>query len=960
MPPTPSDEQRRAIEAPMGPVLVVAGPGAGKTFCLVERIRHLIEVHRIPPARICAFTFTNKAAQEISERLDLHGAAEGSVKHGTVHAFCAELLRAHGEHVGLRRGFGIADENYQTAVLARLGTPRTWQRGILTRFAKHRFRDVPLTDDDAKRFLKYEAYLAKRNVADFDQLLLRAEGAMDRTVVAEAVQSRFDYVLVDEFQDLNPVAFRFVQRLAAPHGNVFAVGDDEQSIYSWAGADPKVFAEFVNAYHLHSRVTLGENRRCPRQVVEPARRLVAQNRSIFDEPREVRASRESPFPVQVQRFATADDEMAWLVDDLQHDHATHGHPWGEVGVLYRTNEMGSGLEAELLRAGIPCHMALGRALADDPTVAYLMAALRVIAQPSDPVREGEFFRAVLPSMLFADAQLRAEQRDNDLGRQLNEIARERKGTEDSRMIRRAQVEIENLAVLPEQHTRLDGLVFELLSQRVGQYRSALDELHDDLSDPQANPEVQALAADLSHALVSGRPVAFAPMGGLDVALRGMLEKAQLSRLLLDRPHPDGPLTLTQDTTPSLGVALGLFKALQLLATREFRNVFNDFVALDFEATALDPRQARITEIGAVRVRSGHVVDSWSTLVNPGCEIPAKVTEKTGITNAMVSTAPAFGEVWPALRDFLGTDLTVAHNGHTYDFPLLRAELTRLGTTHDLRGYDSLPLARELHPGSRKLEELASAFGIDPGSSHRALDDTLTLAAVFPRLNALKLERARKTALGSGLEYLALGIALAHERPDEAGRLFPHIQVFPLFRNSRSLEVYREARERRGAAEWPTYEEVIDRLGGSVLMARVRAEKDADGRYPELMARLRRLMEALPSDAPLGEQISQFLETVVLSQQDGARPDHDRVNLLTLHSTKGLEFSRVYIAGVTNNDLLAGKPDKWSDDDIEEARRLLYVGMTRTKDRLVMTYADERGSKVCDDRTFLAEAGLLGS
>ncbi len=942
----------------MGPVLVVAGPGAGKTFCLVERIRFLIDHRHVPPTRICAFTFTNKAAQEIAERLDLHGGHEGSVKHGTVHAFCAELLRAHGAHIGLRRGFGIADEAYQCAVLARLGTPRNWHRGLLGRFARHRFRDEPLADDDAKRFRRYEQYLAQRNVADFDQLLLKSEGVMDRADVAAEVQSRFDYVLVDEFQDLNPVAFRFVQRLVAPHNNVFAVGDDEQSIYSWAGADPRVFLAFANHYQLHERVSLGENRRCPQQVVEPARRLVSRNRSLFDTPREVKTPRESPFPVQLHRFATTDAEVGWLIEDIRRDHDAHTLPWGEVGVLYRTNPMGSALETEMLRAGIPCRMALGRALADDPVVAYLMAALRVIAQPGDPAREGEFYRAVLPAGLFADAQLRAEQRDNDLAAQLESLAREKAGSENSRMIRRAQVELQNLAALGERHTRLDALVFELLSQRVGQYQSALEGMHEELSDPKANAEVQALAADLLHALTSGRPVRLAPMNGVEVAIRGMVEKAQLSRLLLERSHPLGSLVIGPDTTPSLGVPLGVFKALQILVTREFTSVFDDFVALDFEATGLDPSRARIIEVGAVRVRSGQVVETYASLVDPEEKIPPKVTEKTRITDDMVRGQPSFAAIWPALHEFLGTDLVVAHNGHTYDFPLLHAELSRANLSHDFRGYDSLPLARELHPGSRRLEDLATAFGVDPDSSHRALDDTLTLARVFPQLNTLKHERARKTSLGSALEYVALGLALDTTATGEAAQIFPQIQVFPLFRYSRSLDVYRETRERTGTAAWPTTEAVIDRLGGAVRMARLRAERDADDRYPELMARLRRLMDGLPPQLSLGEQVGHFLETVVLSQQDGALPEHDRVNLLTLHSTKGLEFSRVYIVGVTNNDLLIGKPDKWTEEDIEEARRLLYVGMTRTEDRLVMTYADERAGKVCDDVGFLAEAGLV--
>src|SRR5512145_2414078 len=118
---TPTASQRAAIEAALGPALVLAGPGAGKTFCLIERIRFLIEQLGVDPARINAFTFTNKAAEEIGARLDDLGQAAQLVKRGTIHAFCADLLRHHGHREGLERGFGIADENYQRSVLARLG-----------------------------------------------------------------------------------------------------------------------------------------------------------------------------------------------------------------------------------------------------------------------------------------------------------------------------------------------------------------------------------------------------------------------------------------------------------------------------------------------------------------------------------------------------------------------------------------------------------------------------------------------------------------------------------------------------------------------------------------------------------------------------------------------------------------------------------------------------------------------
>src|SRR5581483_3918164 len=237
----PTTSQELAIHAPLEPALVLAGPGAGKTFGLIELINALVERHGIDPARICAFTFTNKAAAEIGHRLESRlGPRAAKVRGGTIHAFCAQLLREHAAALGLRPGFGIADDEYQLSVLRRLEGPKRWHRGTLTRFSAHRFRGDPLLPDDAVLIARYEEYLAQRGVVDFDILVLKAATLLE-SEHASAIRQSFDAILVDEFQDLNPVQYRVVRGLARDHRHVFGVGDDAQSIYSWAGADPAVF-----------------------------------------------------------------------------------------------------------------------------------------------------------------------------------------------------------------------------------------------------------------------------------------------------------------------------------------------------------------------------------------------------------------------------------------------------------------------------------------------------------------------------------------------------------------------------------------------------------------------------------------------------------------------------------------------------------------------------------------------
>ena len=224
----PSPSQREAIEADPCSRLVLAGPGAGKTYCLTERIRFLIERHGFNPARICAFTFTNKAAGEIGHRLAGRlGATADSITAGTIHAFCASLLRELGAHVLLEPGFGIADEEYQLSALRRIEGPRRWHRNTLTRFSAHRFRGDALFHDDLALFHQYERFLAERKLVDFDTLVVKASELLERPDDAAAVRSRWDVVLVDEFQDLNPVQYRVIKALAREHKHIFAVGDDE-------------------------------------------------------------------------------------------------------------------------------------------------------------------------------------------------------------------------------------------------------------------------------------------------------------------------------------------------------------------------------------------------------------------------------------------------------------------------------------------------------------------------------------------------------------------------------------------------------------------------------------------------------------------------------------------------------------------------------------------------------------
>src|SRR5437764_11765142 len=331
----PLPQQRLAIEAPLGPVLVVAGPGAGKTFCLIARINHLINTRGLAREGVCALTFTNRAAEEIAVRLKhtLGDRAEG-VTRGTIHALCLALLREHTEAAGLRKGFGVADEQYQKVILGRLHVPLEQRGPLLNRFGRHRVQGYELTADDARRYREYAVWLAHRNMLDFDDLVTKAaELVRTRGDVADAIAARWDYLLVDEFQDVNPVQYDLLKRLAGRAANFMAGRDDEQSIFTWTGADPHVLVRFARDYGIERPIVLDKNCRCSRQIFETARRVLAQNPQLFE--KQLSADQESPYDVGAFAFRDEEEEASWLIEDLQGDRTASGLGWGEYAVLYR-------------------------------------------------------------------------------------------------------------------------------------------------------------------------------------------------------------------------------------------------------------------------------------------------------------------------------------------------------------------------------------------------------------------------------------------------------------------------------------------------------------------------------------------------------------------------------------------------------------------------------------------------
>jgi superfamily I DNA/RNA helicase len=952
----PSTAQHSAIEAGHEPVLVIAGPGAGKTFCLIRRIRHLIE-QGADPRRICAVTFTNKAAEEITVRLkDSVGATAEDVCRGTLHSLCLTFLRGNGQRVGLAPGFGVADEAYQQSILRRLRVPQRRHGQLLLLFGRRRLQDYVLTPEDEAVFREYGEVLATRNMIDFDGIIAQT-GTLFREYpeVAREIAGTFDHVLVDEFQDLDPTQFDIVTRLAEDHRSIFAVGDDEQSIFSWRGAEPKVLARFRDEFGIEQPIVLDENRRCSSQIFAAARRLITRNPSLFD--KELVAHRESAYDVEVYRFPDDTDEADWLLQDIQADHHHGSEHWGERAVLYRYHQTGQELEKRFIQAGVPCRLPRGRAMKDDDVIAYVMASLRIIARPDDPIVVEGFAERLLPRHLVEDVRARFQEGDLDfLGAMRAYAQRRPREDPDTKKAWRFVYHVGNLAASAETHDRLEPLVEELLSQRVGKYRNPLEERYEELSDPAADPATRLLADAFQRSMDRNRPIWIAPGNGLQIALRRLIIGAGLQcpvRYLVDDAVPEADDLVIDTAEP--GLVVRLFKALQLVVAGRIDTGLSNFVCFDLETTDNDTDTCGVVEIGAVRVENGEIVDRFHSLVRPTVPIAAKATEVHGYRAEDLAEQSIFEEVWPSFVSFVGEDLLVAHNAHGFDVPVILRAASGLPGLEGMTFFDTLPLARSLFSDSAKLGDLATRFGVETGRAHHALDDAETLAAVTQNLLTQKAARARRSALVNVLDYLALAIALeGGEINGETAVLLDAAKPAALGSYSDSLDHYAAEREALFKDSAIPVEDVIDRLGGWQLVTRIRAARTARERYPSAMNRLMGLLEATTGET-LAQEIERLLERVALSTSDGIEADPNRVSLLTVHSTKGLEFSRVYIVGVEDYTFPGYQAtERRIQHEIEEARRLLYVGMTRARDRLVLTKSEMRNGKPSGGERFLEE------
>ncbi len=394
--------QREAVEAINGPVLILAGPGSGKTRVITHRIAYLTRVCGISPYRIMAVTFTNKAAREMEERLyRLASSSAGDLTLGTFHAICARILRRDGQAIGIDSHFVIYDRDDQINVLkhgiqdAGFDPKQYPPQNIASAISSAKSRlltpkdHIELTgsyfDEVVGRvYERYQQLLSENKALDFDDLLMKTVQLFREVPeVLSKYQSRYLHLLVDEFQDTNIVQYELIKQLGGKYRNICVVGDPDQSIYSWRFADLRNILSFERDYPDAKLVLLEQNYRSTKMILDTATNIISANEQR--KPKNLWTDNTEGEPVTVTETYTEQEEAQFVVSEIERLVEQGEVSLGDCAIMYRTNAQSRALEEAFIRYGTPYKLVAGTRFYERREVKDIIAYLRLIQNPNDNI-----------------------------------------------------------------------------------------------------------------------------------------------------------------------------------------------------------------------------------------------------------------------------------------------------------------------------------------------------------------------------------------------------------------------------------------------------------------------------------------------------------------------------------------------------------------------------------------------
>lgn len=394
--------QQEAVETIDGPLLIIAGPGSGKTRVITHRIAYLVRDCNINPRRILAVTFTNKAAREMRTRMErLVGPRSENLTMGTFHSFCARLLRMDGSYLNVPQNYTIYDAEDQLSTikqameLSEVDPKRNPPQAIRSVISKaksllqdsqavSKFADNYFEETCGQVYHHYEEILARNNALDFDDLLMKSVLLLQEIEeVREDYQRRYQFLMVDEFQDTNVAQYKLAQLLAGGHHNICVVGDPDQSIYSWRSADIRNILSFQRDYPDARTVSLEQNYRSTAVILEAAKGLISANGMRLD--KDLFTDNQQGTPLVIHEAYDAEDEASFVINEVDRLVRQERFKPGSCAVLYRVNAQSRALEEACLRRGMKYRLVGGVRFYQRREVKDLMAYLRVLHNPLDEV-----------------------------------------------------------------------------------------------------------------------------------------------------------------------------------------------------------------------------------------------------------------------------------------------------------------------------------------------------------------------------------------------------------------------------------------------------------------------------------------------------------------------------------------------------------------------------------------------
>lgn len=1031
-----NEKQREAVKHKDGSLLVIAGPGTGKTKVITHRIAYLIRHHGIRPEKILAITFTNKAAQEMQERVNSElGAPHGSnVQISTFHAFCVKVLRQHASHIGLSENFTIFDQEIQDEILTEVvrelnlnpyDYPPWLLRNIISD-TKCKLQDpadasdvyleaaADIADPEASANIEnsmktYQRKLAAYNALDFDDLLVKTVALLEQVpAVQETYHKHISHILVDEYHDVNKAQYRLLQLLCAPpEQNLMVVADEDQAIYSWRGSNPQYIDDF-KADFASKTVELDDHYRCSEKILRAAEEVISKNPERQKE-HTLRTHKDAGRDIFHYTFDTPPEEARSIIQVIQNLVKQRGYSYRDIAVFYRTHKLAEVLTEQLLRAGIKFQRIRAISSFDEENSKGILSYLRFIQWqlPQDLERAINFPETRIDDLTWVRLKWLAQREGIALMELLKNIEAypQDVGPLTRRNVRQFWTQVEKLATDIEGE-KIDKIIQQLFA-KLELARSPYRTKELAVIEKQPEPPNLAIAQDVLYSAIDlNEQIQITASHGVDAYCAAYIihqtletylnQTVQLQLLQRGETKPvrnkNGVHLLIGDfdelaaneaetRTILIGTAdtddidvihlesvggicnpdssegvwsITALKLCQRLVSRfEIPNMA-DMVIYDLETTGVNPKTANIVEIAAHRLSAlGDEVDRYYRLVKPpGGHIPRSSTRIHKIDEHTVKDSPGIEMVLPEFCGFIQDRILIGHNVAEFDNPIFERDLrTYLKRGFPNPHYDTLATARRLFPRQRcSIAALAEKFGIEHGRLHGALEDVEVNRKIFKELIKIDAQKREVKSLTEFLPLVGIGIlaraeasrlkvASTEESLTEVGAFLNAAMRFvQTHHSSLPYRLPLDSAEREQAEAFmsqlqqfdiPSFPEDVDWI-------------ERRSKFLNVLLHFERISDDFPYSSG---QLTNFLDyQKLLTSFDEIDDQTEQLTLMTLHAAKGTEFKVVFIIGMEEGSFPMWKRDM-TLEEIEEERRLFYVGMTRAQEQLYLSSVVYR----CGDR-----------